>query len=313
MTDTTVPTFSLVELREGRRRDEFRRCLTELGVFYMTDYGASVADHQHATDVAMRFFENGTAAEKAAVTTPDPTIRRGYSALEAESTAQVTSTGEYTDYSMSFSMGIGGNLFPSGEFEGVWTRYYQQLYGIAQTTAREVLDAVGARPEGGMDELLDCDPVLRLRYFPEVPEYRVAEKEPLRMASHYDLSIITLIHQTPCANGFVSLHAEIGDETVDLPYVPDAIIVMCGAVASLVSGGAVLAPKHQVQAPPVDKRVGSARTSSVFFLRPSSDFTFSIPEARQCGFDVSVTGETATFADWIGHNYITMHSAAAAK
>jgi hypothetical protein len=33
---------------------------------------------------------------------------------------------------------------------------------------------------------------------------------------------------------------------------------------------------------------------------------------RRCGLDVSLTGETATFADWIGTNYITMHTAAAA-
>jgi isopenicillin N synthase-like dioxygenase len=313
MTNTAVPAFSLTDLRAGLRKDEFRSCLSEKGVFYLTDYGASEADHQFATDTAMNFFEHGSAEEKDSVTTRTPTIRRGYSGLEAESTAQVTSTGEYSDYSMSFSMGVGGNLFPSPEFEKVWTHYFDLLYGITRTVAREVLDAVGSEPEGGMDKLLDCDPVLRLRYFPEVPEHRVAEEEPLRMAPHYDLSIITLIRQTPCANGFVSLQAKIGDAMVSLPFVQDAIVVMCGAVASLVSGGAVLAPKHHVVAPTADKRIGSDRTSSVFFLRPSPDFTFSIPEARRCGFDVSLTGETATFEDWIGRNYITMHTSAAAK
>jgi deacetoxycephalosporin-C synthase/deacetoxycephalosporin-C hydroxylase len=133
------------------------------------------------------------------------------------------------------------------------------------------------------------------------------------MAPHYDLSIVTLIHQTPCANGFVSLQARIGDAMVDLPYRQDAIIVMCGAVASIVSGGAVLAPRHHVGAPTADKREGSARTSSVFFLRPRADFTFSVPEARRCGLDVSLDGETATFAEWIGLNYVTMHTSAAAK
>jgi deacetoxycephalosporin-C hydroxylase len=313
MMERAVPTFSLADLREGRHLDELRHCLSGMGVFYLTEYGASAADHQRATDTAMRFFTTATAAEKDLVTTRTPNIRRGYSGLEAESTAQVTNTGTYTDYSMSFSMGVGGNLFPDGAFEDVWTRYFDQLYAISRTTAREVLNAFGAQPDGGLDKLLDCDPVLRLRYFPEVPENRVAEVEPLRMAPHYDLSIITLIHQTPCASGFVSLHAEIGAEMVPLPYVPDAIIVMCGAVASLVTGGAVLAPKHHVEAPLADQRAGSSRTSSVFFLRPSPGFTFSVPEARRIGFDVSVTGETATFADWIGTNYITMHTSAAAS
>lgn len=310
----TVPTFSLAELRQGLRKDEFRGCLTEKGVFYMTDYGASAADHQLATDTAMNFFEHSSAEEKHRVTTRTPTIRRGYSGLEAESTAQVTSTGEYSDYSMSFSMGIGENLFPSREFEQVWAGYFNQLYGIAQATAREVLSAAGAAAGGGgTDELLDGDPVLRLRYFPEVPEDRIAEEEPLRMAPHYDLSIITLIHQTPCANSFVSLQAKIGDTMVDLPFVQDAIIVMGGAVATLMSGGAVLAPRHHVLAPPADKRVGSGRTSSVFFFRPSPDFTFSVSAARRFGLDVAVTGETARFGDWIGRNYATLRTSAAEK
>lgn len=312
MTDTRVPTFSLSELRDGRRLDELRDCLSQIGVFYLTDCGASAADHQRATDVAMQFFLHATPAEKDAVTNRTPHIRRGYSPLEAESTAQVTNNGEYTDYSMSLSMGIDRNLFPSREFEHVWTHYFDQLYDIARTAARAVLDAVGAQPEGGMDRLLDCDPVFRLRYFPEVPEHRVAEQEPLRMAPHYDLSIVTLIHQTPCANGFVSLHTKVGDELVPLPYVEGAIIVMCGAVTAVVSNGAVHAPVHHVRSPGANQRIGSARTSSVFFLRPRGDFTFSVAAARRCGLDVSVTGETATFADWIGTNYITLHTAAAA-
>ena len=308
MADTTVPVFSLVELRKGADQEKFRKCVTEMGVFYLTDYGATEGDHHLATDTAMDFFEHGTAEEKQAVTTKVPTMRRGYSALEAESTAQVTNTGTYTDYSMSFSMGIGGNLFPSEQFESVWKNYFDNLYSAAQETARVVLNSTGTYSGGDMDNLLNCDPVLRLRYFPEVPEHRAAEREPRRMAPHYDLSIITLIHQTPCANGFVSLQAEVGGEMVDLPHVPNAVIVLCGAIAPLVTQGAVPAPNHHVVAPDASIREGSDRTSSVFFLRPSTDFTFSVPDAREYGLDVSLTTETATFGDWIGTNYVTMHA-----
>ncbi|GHH81071.1 hypothetical protein GCM10018793_37730 [Streptomyces sulfonofaciens] len=308
MADTTVPIFSLADLQKGADQDEFHRCVTEMGVFYLTDYGALEQDHRSATDTAMDFFEHGTPEEKQAVTTKIPTMRRGYSALEAESTAQVTRTGTYTDYSMSFSMGISDNLFPSQRFEAVWTDYFNRLYTAAQETARVVLNASGSYDAGDMDKLLDCDPVLRLRYFPEVPEHRSAEREPRRMAPHYDLSIITLIHQTPCANGFVSLQAEIGGEMVSLPHVPDAVVVLCGAIAPLATQGAVPAPKHHVRSPEAGMRAGSDRTSSVFFLRPSIDFAFSVPKARTYGLDVSLDTETATFGDWIGTNYVTMHS-----
>ncbi|MER5357245.1 2OG-Fe(II) oxygenase family protein [Streptomyces sp. NPDC002785] len=309
MTDKTVPIFSLAELQKGLDQEKFRKCVTEMGVFYLTEYGATEKDHQLATGMAMDFFQHGTPEEKQAVTTKVPTMRRGYSALEAESTAQVTNTGTYTDYSMSFSMGISDNLFPSHRFDEVWTDYFDRLYTAAQETARVVLNASGTYDAGDMDTLLDCDPVLRLRYFPEVPEDRAAEQQPRRMAPHYDLSIVTLIHQTPCANGFVSLQAEVGGELVDLPAVPDAVVVLCGAIAPLATQGTVPAPRHHVRSPGAGMREGSDRTSSVFFLRPSTDFTFSVPKARQYGLDVSLDAETATFGDWIGTNYVTMHAA----
>jgi deacetoxycephalosporin-C synthase len=310
MTDTAVPTFDLVELQNGLRQDEFRTCLTEKGVFYLKESGPSETDHKSARDVAVDFFEHGGEEEKKAVTSPIPTMRRGFTKLESESTARITNTGEYTDYSMSYSMGTSDNLFPTQEFETVWTRYFDQMYGAAQEVARQVLNSVGARPEGGMDSFVDCEPVLRLRYFPEVPEDRVAEEQPLRMAPHYDLSIVTLIHQTPCSNGFVSLQCEVGGTFVDLPAVPDTVLVFCGAVATLVADGKVKAPEHHVAAPAQDQRVGSSRTSSVFFLRPNPDFTFSVPRARECGFDVSLPGDTATFNEWIGGNYINIRKTA---
>lgn len=147
-------------------------------------------------------------------------------------------------------------------------------------------------------------------YLTEYGGSRAAENEPLRMAPHYDLSIVTLIQQTPCANGFVSLQCEITGIMVDLPARPDAVVVLCGAVGTIISDGKVTAPRHHVAAPPADRRVGSSRASSVFFLRPSSDFAFSVPRAKELGFDVSLTGERATFADWIGENYIDIRKTA---
>ena len=308
MSAIQIPTFSLAELQQGLHHEELRTCVTEMGLFYLTDYGVSEEDHRVARDATMHVFKHATPEEKQALTTKISNIRRGFSGLEAESTALVTNTGEYSDYSMCFSMGTSDNLFPSPQFEQVWTNYFDRLYRVAQDTARVILNSTGTYDGRDMDELLDADPMLRLRYFPEVPEHRVAEQVPLRMAPHYDLSIVTLIHQTPCANGFVSLQAMIGDETVDLPAMPEALVVLCGAVTTLVTQGAVPAPKHQVAAPPAHMQVGSGRTSSVFFLRPRSTFTFSVPDAHKYGLNVSVTGETATFGDWIGTNYQELHT-----
>jgi deacetoxycephalosporin-C synthase len=306
MIDTTVPIFSFSELQEGLHKEKFHKCLSEQGVFYLTQYGMSDTDHHPAKTSVMDLFSNSTEEEKAEIMTQTAGIRRGYSKLEAESTAQVINAGKYTDYSMCYSMGISDNLFPSEEFKQMWVQYFAQLYQVAKKTAKEALSVVGAYPIGDIDSFLDCDPVLRFRYFPEVPEDRCAEFQPNRMAPHYDLSIVTLIHQTPCPNGFISLQYKTGDIFVDLPPLPNALIIICGAVATLVSNGKIKAPTHRVLAPTLAQRVGSDRTSSVFFLRPNHDFTFSLPLAKACGFDTNLTGEKATFKQWIGTNYVEM-------
>jgi deacetoxycephalosporin-C synthase/deacetoxycephalosporin-C hydroxylase len=131
------------------------------------------------------------------------------------------------------------------------------------------------------------------------------------MATHYDLSILTLLHQEPCPNGFVSLQCKLGDELVDLPARPGALLVMCGAVATLVSDGQAHAPRHHVRSPDAAHLAGSRRTSWVFFLRPRPELAFSVPRARAYGFDVTLRGETATFADWIGGNYLNLHTTGA--
>jgi deacetoxycephalosporin-C synthase/deacetoxycephalosporin-C hydroxylase len=139
----------------------------------------------------------------------------------------------------------------------------------------------------------------------------VAETEPLRMAPHYDLSIVTLLKQTPCPNGFVSLRVQRDGEFVEVPAVPGAMLVFCGAVASIVTQNRAISPRHHVAAPGADQRVGSERTSNVFFLRPSGDFEFSVPAARELGFDISLDGERATFEEWIGGNYVNIRKKAA--
>ncbi|MER5884108.1 2OG-Fe(II) oxygenase family protein [Streptomyces sp. NPDC001941] len=307
-TDTTVPTFDLADLQEGRNRDAFRACLAEKGVFYLTGSSLTESDLKSAKDVAVDFFEHGTPEQKRSVTSQVPTQRRGFTGLESESTASITNTGSYTDYSMCYSMGLADNVFPTEDFRQTWTQYFGRMYDASREVARQVLLATGTEPEGGVEAFVDCDPLLRFRYFPEVPAHRSSEEEPLRMAPHYDLSSVTLIQQTPCPNGFVSLQVEVGGTFVDLPARPDSVLVFCGAIATLVTGGLVKAPRHHVAAPGRELIEGSGRTSSVFFMRPNADFSFSVPLAKECGFDISLDGETATFQDWIGGNYVNIRT-----
>ena len=68
MKQPTLPIFTLLELQRGEREEEFRRCLTSMGIFYLKDYGVSKIEHERAKETAMRFFEHGSEAEKVRVT-----------------------------------------------------------------------------------------------------------------------------------------------------------------------------------------------------------------------------------------------------
>lgn len=310
LNNSTIPIFSLVDLQNDRCKADFSQCLLEKGVFYLTDHGIPEDEFQNFEKTTIDFFNNGSSMEKANVNNKNPVTRRGFSELESESTAKITNAGSYTDYSMCYSMGMSDNLFPSTEFGKVWTNHFNRLHKLAKITAKEVLRVTADYSDGYVEDLLDCDPVLRFRYFPEVPEHRCAEDEPLRMAPHYDLSIVTLINQTKCPNGFVSLQCNLDGTLIDLPPLQNALIVMCGAVGSVISEGRVKAPIHQVVAPSREQRVGSNRTSDVFFLRPKPEFELSVTVAKVCGLNIDVDKKKINFREWIGGNYRNLSTTA---
>ncbi|TXH76232.1 MAG: cephalosporin hydroxylase [Lysobacteraceae bacterium] len=307
MNDRTVPTFALERLQRGELMEELRRCVTEKGAFYLEVGGPLNETHDRAGDAAMTFFMNADDEAKQAVTNTTPNTRRGFSPLGSESTARSTNTGDYSDYAMVYSMGISENIFPTPDFERVWNDYFEVFYRTSQATAKAVLKSMDVDQHTDVDALLDCDPVLRFRYFPDVPEDRCAELQPNRMAPHYDLSIVTLILQTPCPNGFGSLEVEIDGQFVELPPRPGCLVVFCGSIAPLVSDGKIKAPRHQVISPGTAQRIGSSRISSVLFLRPRPEFSFSVPLAKALGMGDGLVGEKATFGQWCGANYIEMH------
>jgi isopenicillin N synthase-like dioxygenase len=112
-----------------------------------------------------------------------------------------------------------------------------------------------------------------LRYFqyPDVPKRACADSPgagPDRMAAHFDMDVVTLLHQTPCDNGFVSLEALIGEDYVKLPAIRGTLVVNLGEILRLLTGGRVKATVHRVVRPPMRLHAGSARDVLVFFQAP---------------------------------------------
>jgi isopenicillin N synthase-like dioxygenase len=112
---------------------------------------------------------------------------------------------------------------------------------------------------------------LRYLQYPDVPLDACADisgNASDRMAAHFDLDVITLLHQTPCENGFVSLEAKLGEEYVKVPAIRGTLVVNLGEVIRLLTGGSVRATLHRVARPPRNLHQGSARDVAVFFQAP---------------------------------------------
>ena len=112
---------------------------------------------------------------------------------------------------------------------------------------------------------------LRFLQYPDVPAAACAGRPGNvddRMAAHFDMDVITLLHQTPCDNGFVSLEARHGDTFYKVPAIRGTLVVNLGEIIRLLTGGRVRATVHRVVRPPLDLQHGSARDVTVFFQAP---------------------------------------------
>lgn len=101
-------------------------------------------------------------------------------------------------------------------------------------------------------------------------KWRLSVK-PTRTANRvvrFDLDVITLLHQTPCDNGFVSLEAKLGEHFYKVPAIRGTLVVNLGEIIRLLTGGKVKATVHRVVRPPKNQHRGSARDVAVFFQAP---------------------------------------------
>lgn len=305
---TKIPKYSLRELESAVAASgtnvpllvSFGKCLSSHGCFYLFDCDVCDSDYEALCAVTLRFFSDATEEERAKMTVKDKSVRRGFLALENESTAKSTNTGVYSDYLTAFSMGDHSNVFPNAEFEAAWTSLYKRVSATAIRLLEIMLQMYGIKR-------MRYDNLLRCRLYPDVPKDRAAEFVPLRVAAHNDTSLITLIHQTPCANGFVSLQGTFDGAFVDIPTVPDTHVVQIGSVLSVLSNGRLLSAKHQIAAPPLRLIEGSARTATVFHVRPTPDELIPVATAHRLGVGDKLRGTLAPFGEWLGGIYVRIH------
>jgi isopenicillin N synthase-like dioxygenase len=296
-----VPVLDLAALRgdageEARRTalEALRKSVTGSGFFYVKNHGMTEAEIEAISNTTRAFFGRPE-AEKQTCNGHDTV--RGYTGYRYESTARFFGTSRGKDLCMKYTMGpeltpeelaervtceediasnaYSPNIFPDEPFRAAWLRAYTGVHRASVELLEALGEALALEPESRRvwSEMLVEKSCGELRFFqyPDVPREACADVPGNgvdRMAAHFDMDVITLLHQTPCDNGFISLEASIDGEFVKIPAIRGTFVVNLGEVLRLLTGGRVRATVHRVVRPPQSLHRGSARDVMVFFQAP---------------------------------------------
>mmetsp|Transcript_5992 Transcript_5992/g.8089 ORF Transcript_5992/g.8089 Transcript_5992/m.8089 type:complete len:335 (-) Transcript_5992:149-1153(-) len=314
MSASSFPVFDLVAMETAmsstaEAREEalltLRIALKEQGLLYVTNTGVDIdglaREVRRVTEPVMDLPPEETAAF-----TARGVPISGLSRFESESVAKVMGQGNYSDLCAKWSYNHSQNILPpdaDGSFREAWSGAHAAWDDIAIRLLSLIGEALNLTENAGWQEMFVDGKrwaTMRLLRYPDVSENRASDAGgPVeRMAPHHDLGVITLLHQTPCANGFVSLQGLIEEEWVDVPAVKDSFVVNFGEVLSMLTDGAVKATMHRVLSPSSDQLVGSARRTLVLFWQPPPDFI--VKPLDDSTFGNADTDATALpFGDWI--------------
>lgn len=296
-----VPILDLAAMLDARKPIEQRRQLAALreavtnsGFLYVKNHGISDEEIEAISNETRNFFGKPEVYKNQF---DHREVIRGYTRYRLESTARLFGSSRGKDLCMKYTMGpeltaeevrrrissevdvasnaYSPNVFPTPGFRAAWVRYYECVQRVSGQLLELLGDALELNVESRSvwNEMLVEKSCGELRYFqyPDVPLEACADLSGNvadRMAAHFDLDVITLLHQTPCENGFISLEAKLGEEYSRVPAIRGTLVVNLGEVIRLLTGGRVKATLHRVARPPQSHHRGSARDVAVFFQAP---------------------------------------------
>jgi len=324
MSANMFPTFDLLAMEAatasgGQARVEvllsLKTALKEQGLLYVTNTGVNVDRIAEEVRLVTEPVMNLPPEETASFVTKGIPMS-GLSRFEAESVAKLTGHGSYADHCAKWSYNHTGDLnrLPpdaDGSFKCTWASAHAAWDGIAVRLLALMGQALNLTDNDRWQELFASgkrSAILRMLRYPDVSEERASDAGgPVeRLAPHHDSGVITLLHQTPCANGFVSLQGLIEDEWVGVPAVKDSLVVNFGEVLSMLTDGEVKATMHRVLSPSRDQLIGSARRSLVMFWQPPPDFI--VKPLKDSTFSSAISdSKDMTFSEWYRNMVAKLH------
>lgn len=159
----------------------------------------------------------------------------------------------------------GRNLFPAiPGFDTAVTRYVGEMSRLGQ----DLMSLLG-RGLGLDDDYFraryTARPTTLLRIF-NYPAAKLPQDDSFGVGEHTDYGLLTLLHQDD-AGGLEVRH---GDDWLEVPYLPDSLVVNVGDMLERLTAGRYTSALHRVI-----NRSGRARLSIPFFFDPAFDATLA--------------------------------------
>ncbi len=251
-------------------RTRLREAAHDSGFFYLVGHGVERAQFDEVLRLAREFFALPLEAKNEISQFKSPQFR-GYSRLGGELTNGKVDWREQIDIgperqviecAEGFWRLQGPNLWPStpSAFRAAFERWDAALSGVGLRLLRHWAVSLGA-DEDVFDAAFAELPATLIK----VVRYPGTDETPQGVGVHKDSGVLTLLLVEPDSEG---LQVELGPQQwIDVPPVPDALIVNIGELLEVATGGYLRATRHRVRAP----RPGSDRVSIPYFLNPALD------------------------------------------
>jgi isopenicillin N synthase-like dioxygenase len=306
-TDSSVPVIGLADYFTGSAADKQRivreidDACRSIGFLIVSDHGVSpeLIARTHAT--ARTFFDLPDATKRR-FTTPDPTIYRGYYALETNAVAysrdDLAAPPDYREiYSINrisidptdryYNSPLGRRIFAPNIWPDVvpdlresWTQYYAAMEQLATSLMRMFALALGL-DEHWFDDKVDKHMTnFAVSNYPDQPEE--LPNGQLRAGPHTDYGSLTILKTEDKPGGL-----EVLDSTGcwrAVPIVPDSFIINLGDLMAQWTNDRWVSTMHRVVNPPRDRAIGSRRQSLIFFPQANYDALVEcLPTCRGAG------------------------------
>lgn len=263
LTDTHTPP-ALVEA--------FREAYSTLGFGCITGHGIDPALRAAVFDASRRFHALPRTAKEAIALN---TNHRGFIAMGTSTDvnsdlAKVTKPNQSESFMMlredapgspEAALYLGGpNQWPELEgFRDACMAYHDAMAALGHRLLRVAALALGAPADAFAPHFAPPTTWLRLLHYPPVPAQ--AEADLYGSAPHCDFGALTLL-ATDDVGGLQVLHPD--GHWLDVPVIPDALVVNVGDMLHRWSGGILKSTPHRVI-----NRTGRERYSVPFFFDPN--------------------------------------------